>query len=92
MLICDLSEHLTYSILDAINNGTYVIFNYKVLRNYNIDNVDYIFSEKSNLTTLVQYLSMPLLYHYNAKQMLNMFRTILDCNKIIEHLFSNIPI
>ena len=51
-----------------------------------------IFSAKSNLTTLIQYLSMPLLYHYNAKQMLNIFRTILDCNKIIEHIFLNIPI
>ena len=84
--ICDLSEHFTYGILDTISNGTLVILNSKLTKQYS----DKLLNEKISSAELNEYIINKPKYISTTVSIFNVLKEHFNGEETIQQLISNI--
>ena len=93
-IVEDLSDNISYTILDSINSGTVIILSASLLKKYKIsptqtlDMLDYILNEK-NIKDASLFIKETQ-YEYNRNTVYNIFGRILNAEKIKKNILDSL--
>ena len=93
-IVEDLSDNISYTILDSINSGTVIILSASLLKKYKIsptqtlDTLDYILNEE-NIKDASLFIKETQ-YEYNRNTVYNVFRRILNAETISKNILDSL--